>query len=135
VQFPVFGRISICGKALTVSLSMNNEHAFALSTGYIDDRGGAHRKGIMRFATVRDEMVVSRDSRGQSEPRYQAILVLARVITRLGELEGDQVTVEVIESLPSADLAVLRDLYRQVNEIEPESGGVCPHCGGRLGPR
>ena len=98
---------------------MDTHHEFTLPPGHIAARGHVHRVGRMRLATVLDERAAALDPRGRTEPRYQAIVALARVVTKLGELEGDRVTPEMIESLSPADLAVLSDLYRRLNEIQP----------------
>lgn len=75
----------------------------------------------MRLATARDEIAVLGDPRVKANRAYAVILLLSRVITRLGELEGDEITAEVIEDLFSADLAHLQTIYRELNgEREPD---------------
>ena len=48
--------------------------------------GVLHRRGVMRLATAADEILPLRDPRVQQNPAYLTVIVLARVITRLGAL-------------------------------------------------
>ena len=107
----------------------NREFEFTLPRGFIDSQGKVHRKGLMRLATAADEIVPMRDFRAQQNPAYLPVLVLARVIVRLGELP--EINAGVIENLFTADMAFLQDMYRRINEMsgEPVVNGVCPQCG------
>lgn len=60
----------------------------------------------------------------KANPAYLVIILLARVITRLGSLEA--IDTSVIENLFAADLAFLQDLYRKINDLEPEEGSARP---------
>ena len=95
-------------------MSLRTEYEFVLPRGYVDDDGAVHRKGVMRLATARDELEPLRDPRvtGADDPRL-TVLVLARVVTRLGALE--LVTPREIEGLFAADLAFLQDFYGVIN--------------------
>lgn len=104
------------------------EYEFTLPKGYVDKAGNLHQKGIMRLATAADEIIPLRDPRVQQNPGYLTILLLSRVIIRLGELS--QVTPEVIERLFSADLNFLQNMYQTINELEERAIHVtCPYCG------
>jgi hypothetical protein len=92
------------------------EIEFTLPKGFIDETGALHRSGVMRLATGADEILPQRDPRVQANPAYFIIIVLARVITRLGSLP--EVDTRVVESLFAADLEHLRRLYEQVNAAE-----------------
>jgi hypothetical protein len=106
---------------------VQTEVAFMLPRGYLDAQGAVHREGTMRLATALDEIAPLRDPRVRENEAYLAVLLLARVVTRLGNLP--MVTPEVIEGLFSADMAHLEELYRRINEIEAESLSVtCPAC-------
>ena len=50
------------------------------------------------------------------------IILLARVITKLGEVEV--VDTSVVENMFSADLAFLQDFYRKINELSPDELGI-----------
>ena len=81
----------------------------------------------MRLATAYDEIAPMKDPRVQSNPGYLVIILLSRVIVRLGDLE--QINPKVVEGLFSADLAFLQDFYRRINETGQSRVGVtCPHC-------
>jgi hypothetical protein len=74
-----------------------------------------------------DEIVPMRDPRARSNQAYLTVLILARVITKLGDLP--EITTDVVENLFAADLAYLQDLYRQINSIGPSTLSVtCPAC-------
>lgn len=99
------------------------EFEFTLPKGYLDSSGNLHRKGIMRLAKAADEIIPLRDPRVRSNPAYSTIIILARVITRLGALE--EITPATIEDLYACDLNYLHSFYRQINELEekePSSG-------------
>jgi len=105
------------------------EVPFALPLGYVDADGNTHREGTMRLATAYDEIAPLRDPRVQANPGYLVIILLSRVITRLGEVE--HINPKVIEGLYAGDLAFLQDLYRRWNEHGHSRFGVtCPHCQG-----
>ena len=121
--------------------ALRTEYAFVLPRGYVDGAGTLHREGVMRLATARDEITPQRDPRVRENEAYLTILLLARVITRLGDLTD--VHAGIIERLFAADLAFLQDLYRRINqEGHTRATVVCPDCrhefavdvaGGRLG--
>ncbi len=107
---------------------MQTEFPFELPRGYVDRDGNVHRQGMMRLATAMDEIAPLRDMRVRANEAYLAVLLLSRVVTRLGEL--DPVTPQVIESLFAADMAYLQDFYRRINEVGANVVEVtCPHCG------
>lgn len=108
---------------------LQTEFPFTLPCGYVDREGTLHREGVMRLATAHDEIAPLRDPRVQANPGYLVVILLARVVTRLGELQ--QVNPGVVENLFAADLAYLQDLYRRVNEHGSTRLAVtCPHCQG-----
>ncbi|GJG89715.1 hypothetical protein tb265_48960 [Gemmatimonadetes bacterium T265] len=102
------------------------EHEFTLPMGYLDPEGTLHRRGVMRLATAADEILPLKDPRVQKNAAYLAVLLLARVVTRLGPIEP--VTPNVIEGLFAADLAHLQALYNEVNRVDEGATVVCPQC-------
>ncbi len=105
------------------------EFPFVLPRGYRDTDGALHREGVMRLATAYDEIAPLKDPRVQSNPGYLVLILLSRVVTRLGTLE--HIHPKLMEGLPSADLMFLQDLYRRVNETGHSRLAVtCPHCQG-----
>ena len=106
---------------------LQTEIDFTLPLGYRDAEGNLHREGKMRLATAFDEIAPLKDPRVQTNPAYLIVILLARVITRLGSLEA--INPKVIEGLYAADLAYLQDLYRRVNENgHARLRAQCPHC-------
>ena len=93
-------------------MAFQTEFTFTLPRGYIDDTGMIHREGTMRL----------------ENPGYLTIILLARVITKLGSLPA--VDTRTVEKLFTMDLAYLQDLYERINTMEmPTYTGICPHCG------
>lgn len=104
------------------------EYAFALPIGFQDDEGTLHRDGVMRLATAADEILPLKDPRVQANQAYLIIILLSRVINRLGSVP--QVNPKVIEGLYAADLAYLQELYNRINLYGRSSvTTACPKCG------
>ncbi|GCD96705.1 hypothetical protein EHYA_04392 [Embleya hyalina] len=111
------------------------EHDFTLPVGLLGDDGTLHRDGTMRLATAADEILPLADPRVQRNPAYLSVILLSRVVTRVGAVET--VTPRTIETLFAADLAHLQDLYNRINSVdEPDSAteGSCPNCGEEVRP-
>jgi hypothetical protein len=108
-------------------MTLVTEFNFTLPHGYVDAAGTLHREGMMRLATANDEIAPMKDPRVQSNPGYLAIILLSRVVTRLGDLP--QVNPRVIEELFAADFAYLEELYRRINANGNNRVRVtCPGC-------
>lgn len=108
--------------------ALQTEFEFTLPKGYEDDEGQLHREGTMRLATAADEIKPLKDPRVRSNESYVTVIVLARVVTRLGSLET--VSPHVIENLYVSDLAYLQDLYERVNDRGADViDATCPDCG------
>jgi hypothetical protein len=106
---------------------MRTEVAFTLPRGYVDASGTVHREGTMRLATARDEIEPLRDADVRRNEAYLAVLLLARVITRIGDVVD--VTPELVEGLFAADFDHLQRLYERLNTDGEAVGAVtCPHC-------
>jgi hypothetical protein len=106
---------------------LQTEFEFTLPKGFVDHDGNVHRDGVMRLATAMDEIVPLRDARVKQNEAYLSIMILSRVITRLGTLSD--INTGVIERMFTADLNYLQDLYRRINEDEGSLGSVsCPRC-------
>jgi hypothetical protein len=106
---------------------LRTEFAFELPRGYVDEQGTVHRAGSMRLATARDELVPLRDIRVRENPAYLSVVLLGRVITRLGGLTA--VHDGVVEQMFASDLAFLQDFYRRINaEGHTRAAVACPHC-------
>lgn len=105
-------------------MSLETEFPFTLPKGYVDMYGTLHRDGVMRLATARDEIEPLRDPRVKENEAFHTLIVLSRVVTRLGSL--DQVTPQTIADLFISDLTFLQDLYEAVNfgVVREETGGA-----------
>lgn len=104
------------------------EVRFTLPRGYVDPQGQLHREGTMRLATARDEIEPLRDPAVRQNDAYLTVLLLARVVTRVGAVTD--ITPELIESLFAADFDHLQRLYERLNADEDWTGTVsCPECG------
>lgn len=95
---------------------LQTEFEFALPKGYLDDEGNLHRKGVMRLAKAMDEIAPLKDPRVKSNPAYATVLILSRVIIRLGAL--DEVTPAIVEEFFASDLNYLQHFYRRINELD-----------------
>lgn len=103
------------------------EFEFVLPRGYVDGAGNVHRQGTMRLATAADEILPQKDPRVQGNPAYLVVILLARVVVRLGVLEV--INPKVIEGLFASDLAYLQDFYNRINNSQSSKLAVtCPHC-------
>lgn len=108
-------------------IGLQTEYEFTLPRGYIDSNGDLHRTGVMRLATAIDEIAPLRDPRVRANQAYLTIVLLARVVSKLGNLPD--VGTGVIEGLFSADLAFLQDFYQRINEPGASKITVtCPKC-------
>ncbi len=106
---------------------MKTEYAFTLPKGYVDASGEVHREGTMRLATARDEIEPLRDVEVRQNEAYLTVLLLARVVTKLGDVTD--VTSEVVEELYAADFDHLQRLYERINTDGEAVGSVtCPNC-------
>jgi hypothetical protein len=110
-------------------VAQQTEFPFTLPLGLADPDGIVHRDGAMRLATAFDEIEPLKDPRVRANPGYLVIILLARVITRLGTV--DHINTRAIENLYAADLAYLQDFYQRVNQNGHTRLQVtCPHCDG-----
>ena len=106
---------------------LQTEFDFTLPRGYVDEYGQVHKAGTMRLATALDEIEPLRDPRVRQNEAYLTVILLSRVITRLGTFRD--VTPQIIEKLFAADLAYLQDFYQEINGngmIKLDI--ICPNC-------
>ncbi|MCU0492861.1 MAG: phage tail assembly protein [Chloroflexaceae bacterium] len=110
---------------------LQTEFAFTLPCGYVDEQGNLHRQGIMRRATTMDEVEPLGDPRVRANEAYLVVLLLGRVVTRLGTL--NQPGPALIERLFSTDFSFLQELYERINTAEGNLVETqCPTCGTRF---
>lgn len=107
--------------------TLESEFHFILPRGLIDTQNRVHRQGVMRLATAKDEIWTQKEPKVQENSAYAVLVMLSRVITRLGSLSS--VSPNLLEGLTVIDLAYLREFYNRMNQ----QGNVhvpaqCPHC-------
>ena len=119
-------------------MELKTEYEFILPRGYVDKDGNLHREGVMRLANAKDEIVPLNDLRVQRNRAYLIIVLLSRVIKRLGSL--NDMNTGVIENMFASDLRFLEEMYNRINEDDATVRVTCPECGaifdkefGRLG--
>ncbi len=106
---------------------MQTSFDFVLPRGFVDSQGNVHREGSMRLATARDELMPLLDPKVREHEAFLSLVLLARVVTRLGTLT--HIDDQVIGGLWATDLAFLQDLYRRINtEGTTVAEVTCPHC-------
>ncbi|MEG1458961.1 MAG: phage tail assembly protein [Acetivibrio sp.] len=109
-------------------MAIQTEYNFVLPRGYVDASGLLHKEGTMRLANAGDEILPLRDPRVQQNPAYLTIILLSRVVIKLGSLPA--VDTKTIEKLYTMDLSYLQDLYQRINTMDvPSYQSICPHCG------
>lgn len=107
--------------------ALQTEYEFELPKGYADETGNLHKKGKMRLATAADEILPMKDPRVQQNAAYLTVILLARVVTQLGNLK--MVSTSNIEELFSSDFTYLQDLYNKINQNGTSAiKAVCPKC-------
>lgn len=106
---------------------LKTEFEFRLPKGYVDAEGDLHTDGVMRLATAADELLPIKDPRVRQNEAYLSVILLSRVVTRLGSL--DMITPKIVEGLFAADFAYLQDLYQRINAAGHDHlSVVCPKC-------
>jgi hypothetical protein len=112
---------------IEATMTMQTEFDFTLPRGFKDSEGRVHHHGTMRLATAIDEIAPMRDPRVRNNQSYLVVILLSRVITKLGDLRD--VNPGIVENLFSADLAFLQDFYRRINETGTSAiAAICPAC-------
>lgn len=111
-------------------MDLKTEYEFVLPRGYVDAEGNVHREGVMRLANAKDEIVPLNDLRVQRNRAYLIIVLLSRVVTRLGTLP--EVNTGVVENLFAGDLRFLEEMYNRINEDEAVVKITCPECGAKF---
>ena len=103
------------------------EFEFILPRGLLDSEGNVHRQGVMRLATAKDEIYLQKNRDAQENTAYAVIVMLSRVITKLGDLT--EINPDLLENLFTKDLAYLREFYNRINQHGDAYIPVqCPQC-------
>ena len=112
-------------------MPFQTEIEFRLPRGYMDEDGTLHHEGVMRLATAADEILPLKDPRVHANPAYLTVIVLSRVVTKLGGLPD--VNPRIIENLYASDVSYLQSLYQKLNTNGNGNGNghkkvACPNC-------
>lgn len=97
---------------------LQTEFVFTLPKGYLDSEGNLHKKGVMRLARAMDEIAPLKDPRVKTNPAYATIIILSRVIIKLGAL--DEINPLIVEDFFAEDLNFIQQFYRHINGLEEE---------------
>ncbi len=112
-------------------MNLQTEFEFRLPKGYVDKDGNLHRDGVMRLANAKDEILPLQDPRVQRNDAYHIVILLSRVITRLGEMRD--VNPGIVENLFATDLAYLQSFYNEINANgKARHPATCPECNARF---
>jgi hypothetical protein len=112
-------------------MNLQTEFEFRLPKGFIDKEGNLHRDGIMRLANAKDEILPLQDPRVQRNDAFHIVILLSRVITRLGEVRD--INPGVIENLFASDLSYLQNFYNEINSNgKAMHAAECPECHARF---
>jgi len=115
-------------------MTFQTEIQFTLPKGYMSTDGTLHKEGVMRLATAADEILPLKDPRVQQNPAYLTVILLSRVVRKLGNLAD--VHPGVIEGLYASDLSYLQSVYQQLNsDGDHKAAVVCPECEHRFDVR
>lgn len=107
--------------------TLGTEFSFILPKGLTDNNQRIQRKGLMRLATAKDEIIVQQERKVRENPAYSTLAMLSRVISRLGSLNS--VTPEQLEGLVLLDISYLREFYNRINQQGNTCISTrCPHC-------
>ena len=108
---------------------VSNANTFELPKGYVDEKGEVHKDVSIREITGADqEAMLSPQLR--NNPAKMLTALLARVITKLGTLDGKQVDSRVAAGMYKSDRDFLIMKLKEIDsgpdmEIDVE----CPDCG------
>jgi hypothetical protein len=106
---------------------LQTEFSFVLPRGFVDRDGNLHRDGVMRLASAADEIAPLQDPRVQRNAAYMTVILLSRVVTKLGTLPD--VNPSIVEKMFAADVSYLQDLYERINGSGDSALDIeCPHC-------
>jgi hypothetical protein len=95
-------------------MKIRTEFKFILPRGYPDKDGKKQKvRGVMRLIRVKDLIQIYHDSRVRESEAYFYIILLARVITRMGD--DKMITTKRIEGLCPEDFAFLIDFLNEIN--------------------
>jgi len=109
--------------------AVKTEYTFELPKGYVDEKGQTHREVTMREITGADQEAML-NPQLRNNPAKMLTALLARVITKLGTLEGRQVDAGVTANMFKSDRDFLILKLKEIDSgPEMDIDVECPDCG------
>jgi len=109
--------------------AVKTEYTFELPKGYADEKGQVHREVTLREITGADQEAML-NPQLKSNPAKMLTALLARVITKLGTLEGRQVDTSVTANMLKSDRDFLILKLKEIDSgPEMDIDVECPDCG------
>ncbi len=109
--------------------AVKTEYTFELPKGYVDAKGLVHREITIREITGADQEAML-NPQLRNNPAKMLTALLARVITRLGTLEGRQVDTTVTAGMLKSDRDFLILKLKEIDSgPEMDIDVECPDCG------
>jgi hypothetical protein len=109
--------------------AVKTEFTFELPKGYVDEKGQTHREVTMREITGGDQEAML-NPQLRNNPAKMLTALLARVITKLGTLEGRQVDSTVTANMFKSDRDFLILKLKEIDSgPEMDIDVECPDCG------
>ena len=111
-----------------MSDALRTEYAFVLPRGYVDGTGTVHRDGVMRLATARDEIIPQRDPRVRENEAYLTVLLLSRVVTKLGHAARRSTPASSRACSPPTSRSCRTCTGGSTRKATPQASVTCPAC-------
>jgi acetylornithine deacetylase/succinyl-diaminopimelate desuccinylase-like protein len=109
--------------------AVKTEYTFELPKGYVDEKGQVHREVTLREITGADQEAML-NPQLRNNPAKMLTALLARVITKLGTLEGRQVDAGVTANMFKSDRDFLILKLKEIDSgPEMDIDVECPDCG------
>ena len=109
--------------------AVKTEYTFELPKGYVDGKGQVHREVTLREITGADQEAML-NPQLRNNPAKMLTALLARVITRLGALEGRQIDTGVTAGMFKSDRDFLILKLKEIDSgPEMDIDVECPDCG------
>ena len=109
--------------------TVKTEYEFELPKGYVDEKGQVHREVTIREITGADQEAML-NPQLRNNPAKMLTALMARVITRLGSLEGRQIDTRVTAAMFKSDRDFLILKLKEIDSgPEMDIDVECPDCG------
>jgi len=109
--------------------AVKTEYTYELPKGFVDDKGQLHKDVTIREITGADQEAML-NPQFRNNPAKMLTALLARVIVKLGALEGRQVDTHVTAAMFKSDRDFLIMKLKEIDSgPEMEIDVECPDCG------